>query len=104
MEPRLHLRLQVHPDHGLGNSVGHGGHPERPDSSCLLRYLHGTDRRREVAPRGETVPELVEVPFQVLFKLGDRLSVDTGGPVVGLDLLVGLEDLPLGDVKRLGRL
>ena len=104
MEQRFHLRLQIRPHDRLGDPVRHGGHAEHADplASCL-RYLHRTHRRREVRPRGHPIPELVEVPFQVPLELCDRLPVDTRGPLVGLDLLVGLPDNPLGNLKRLGR-
>ena len=103
MEQRLHLRLQIHPHHRLGDPVRHGGHAEHPHpfASCL-RYLHRTHRRREIRPRGHPIPQLVEVPLEVLLELCDRLLVDTRGPLVGLDLLVGLPDNPLGNRKRLG--
>ena len=34
------------------------------------------------------IPELVEVPFQVLLELLDRLLVDAGGTVIGVDSLI----------------
>ena len=103
VEQRLHFRLQVHADHRLGNSVRHGGHAERPCPSRLLRYLHRPDRRREIRPRRHPIPELVEVPFQVLLELCDRLPVDTSSPLIGPDFLVGLPDNPFGNLKRLRR-
>ena len=101
MEQRLHLWLQIGPHDRLGNSVRHRRHAECSRTSCFLRYLDRSNRWREVRPRGHAIPNPIEVPFQVLLELGDRLPVDTRSSLVGLDLLVGLEDDPFGDVKRL---
>jgi len=102
VEQRFHVRLQIQSHSGLGNSVRNGGHAERSHALVpRFRYLHSTDRRREIAPRGHAIPELVEVPFQVLLELRDRLPVNTSGPFVGFDLLVCLPNNPLGNRKRL---
>src|SRR4029077_11211969 len=58
-------------------------------------------RRREVAPRGQPVPELVEVTGEAGLKLRNRLSVYASRSLVGLHLLEGFPDLPLRDVERL---
>lgn len=104
MEHRLHLRLQIRPHDRLGDPVRHGGHAEDADALApCLRYLHRPDRRWEVRPRGHAIPELVEVPLEVPLELCDRLPVDTSGPLVGPDLLVGLPDNQFGNDKWLCR-
>ena len=67
----------------------------------LLRYFDRPHRRWEVTPRRQPIPELVEVPFQVPLKLLDRLAVNAGRTVIGLDSLVRLPDYPFGNRKRL---
>src|SRR5664279_4398348 len=42
-----------------------------------LRYLHGFHRWREVRPRGQPIPQPIQVVFQVLLELLDRLPVHT---------------------------
>src|SRR5450759_4627936 len=101
MEQRLHYRLQVQANDGLSNPVRDSWHTERPHSLVCLRYLHGTHRRREVTPRGHPIPDSVEVPFQVLLELRNRLPVDTRGSLIRLDLLECVPDRPFGNVKRL---
>jgi hypothetical protein len=68
-----------------------------------LRYLNSTDRRRHVAARRQPVPEFVEVPFQVPLELRDRLAIDAGGTLVGLDPQVRLPDRSFGNHERLRR-
>ena len=72
-----------------------------PRPPVLLRYLHCPHRRREVTPRRQPIPQLVQVPFQVLLKLLDRLAVDAGRAVIGLDPLIRLPDHPFGNRERL---
>jgi hypothetical protein len=61
---RLHLALQLHGCHRLGDPIGHSGHAKDPDpfAPCFW-YLHGLDRRREVAARGHAIPQLEQIPF-----------------------------------------
>src|SRR5919201_2669076 len=103
MEYRFHLRLQIQPHDRLGDAVRHGGHAKDPDLALLvlLGYFDRPYRRREVTPRGEPIPELVEVPLQVPLKRLDRLAVDTGRTIIGLDALVRFPDHPFGNRKRL---
>ena len=67
MAKRLHLRLKVISDYGLGNSVSDGGHSERPSTNCFLRYLHCTDRRRvAVALGGLLAAALVTITAELV--------------------------------------
>src|SRR6202040_1188963 len=62
VEDRLELLFQKHCCFALGHPGGHVGHAEGPyPCSMVFRYLHGSHRSREVAPRTHAVPELVEV-------------------------------------------
>ena len=78
MKERLHPGLEVPAHDGLGDPVRDGRHPEDPRAAVSLRYLHRAHRRREIAPRREPVPELVEVPVKALLELRDQLLVNTG--------------------------
>jgi hypothetical protein len=102
VEDRFDLRFQIHPDHRLGDPVGHGRHSEQtnPFASCL-GDLHRLHRRREVGARGQPVPDLVQIPVPVGLELRDRLLVDPRRPLVRLDPPKRFPDNPLGDVERL---
>ena len=102
MEHRLHLRLQVQVRDRLSDPVRDCGHAEhsRPPP-VLLRYLNRPHRRRDVAPRGHPIPDLVEVPPEVRLERLDRLLVNTRSSPVGLDPSPCLPDQPLGNHKRL---
>ena len=60
----------------------------------LLRYLHRPLRRRHIAPRGQPIPKLVQVPLEVPFKLRNRLPVNTSSALVGLHVLPRLPEQP----------
>ena len=76
---------------------------DRPPSEPLafwfrqlsLRISYPAHRRREVSSRREPVPELVEIPFQVLLELGNRLPVNPGRTFIGSNLPVCLPHQPL---------
>jgi hypothetical protein len=76
-------------------------HPERSRAAVPLRYLHRAHRRREITPRREPIPELVQVPVKVLLELRHRLAVNADATLVRLDPPIGLPNRPLGDLKRL---
>ena len=101
MKNRLHPGLQVPAHDGLGDPVRDRRHPEHSRAAIPLRYLHRTHRRGHVAPRREPIPELVEIPVKVLLELLDRLLVNAGRALVGLDPPIGLPNGPLGELKRL---
>jgi hypothetical protein len=85
MEHRLHLRLEIRPHDRLGHPIRHGGHAE--DAHALapcLGYLHRPDRRREVRSRGHAIPELVEIPLQVLSNSLIDTSSTPGAPWLAL--------------------
>src|SRR4028119_2322035 len=78
-----------------------GGRPRRAGPPSPLGDAPPPHRRREVAPRGQPVPELVEVVGEAGLELRDRLSIHSGRPLVRLHLLEGFPDFPLRDVERL---
>lgn len=101
VEQRFHPRLQVQRGHRLGDPVRNRGHAEHANPlPAGLRYLDRAHRGWEVASRGHSIPELVEVPAKVPLELLDRLPVDACGPFVGLDPLIGLPKDRFGDRKR----
>ena len=101
MEVRLHERFQSTFHHGLGNPIRDGGHPEQPLPALLLGDGYHLDGRREVTPRGQAIPEFVEVIFQMLFERCDRFPIDTGCPVISFYLSVRFPHGVLGNTKRL---
>jgi hypothetical protein len=101
MEYRFQNRLQVSLDHRYGNSVGDHGYTQWPRSSLALRYIHPAHRRREVTARAHPIPDSIEVATQVLFKLRNRLVVNSRCAVVRLNLLVCHPHFPFGNTKRL---
>lgn len=101
MKVRLHARFQSAFHHGLGNAIRYGGHPEQPLPALLLGDRDHLDGRREVAPRGQAIPEFVEVIFQLLCKRCERFPITTGCPVISFHLWVGFPHGVFGNTKRL---
>jgi hypothetical protein len=101
VEHRFHLRLQVQAHDRLRDPVRNRGHAKDSDPTAVLGDLHCTHRRREIAPRRQPIPELVEVAFQVDLELRHRHLVDPRRSLVRLDPPIGLPHHPLGDGKRL---
>src|SRR6266498_1091442 len=52
---------QVHRDDGLRYAVSHGRNTEFTYTAVTLWNLHLKNRRREIRPRGETVPDAIEI-------------------------------------------
>src|ERR1700679_2019954 len=102
MEVRFECRLQTLLNHHLSHTVGNRWNSQRPHTPIRLRDLHSFNRRRLVTPRSQSIPELVEIGSQPQLELLDRLSVDSSGAPVGLDLLVGFPDFAFGNIKRFG--
>src|SRR5208283_917853 len=81
-------------------AIRYCGHTQDPLSSRLFRNGDGTHRRRKVAARAHSVPDLVEITLQVGFELLDRLTVHAGRTSIGFDRFVGFVYLSLIDVER----
>src|SRR5664280_3285333 len=89
VEDRFDLPLQDHGGRCLRDAVRNARNAQDANTASPgLRYLHGFHRWREVRPRGQPIPQPIQVVFQVLLELLDRLPVHTGRTLVGLDLLV----------------
>jgi hypothetical protein len=100
MEHRLHPRLEHQLDHRLRDAVAHGGHAQHPRPRPMrLGDFHRAYRWREVGPRREPVPNLVQVVLHILLELGNRHLVDPGRTLVGRHPLVGLPHEHLVDVE-----
>ena len=67
----------------------------------ILRYLNGSHRPREVAPRGHPIPQPVEVVHLVGCEIVDAHSVHARRCTVRSDLLPRLENETLRNFKRL---
>ena len=67
----------------------------------ILRYLNGSHRPREVAPRGHPIPQLVEVVHLVGREIVDAHSVHARRSTVRSDLLPRLKHETLPNLKRL---
>lgn len=88
--------------HRLRHSVADARNPEGPHAVAMLfRYLHGLDRRREIALRGHAVPDPVQIVLQFLLEVLDGHAIDARSAPVLLYLLPRLPDLPLRDLERL---
>ena len=101
MEQGFQHRLQVSSDNFLGDAVGNRGNAQRSRPPVRLRNLHPTHRWRHIAARRQSVPELVKVVGKPTLEVLDRLSIYSSRSLVGLDVLEGLPDLPLGNIERL---
>ena len=67
----------------------------------ILRYLNGSHRPREIAPRRHPIPQLVEVVHLVGCEIVDAHSVHARRCTVRSDLLPRLEHETLRNFKRL---
>ena len=67
----------------------------------ILRYLNGSHRPREIAPRRHPIPQLVEVVHLVGREIVDAHSVHARRSTVRLDLLPRLKNETLSNFKRL---
>src|SRR5206468_2057327 len=103
MEDQFQDGFQVPLDDFLGDSVRDRGNSQRPGFrfAVALWDVDPPNRWRQVAPRGHSIPELVEVVREISLKVRDRLSVYSSRPLVDLHFLEGLPDFPLRNVERL---
>src|SRR6266540_1012613 len=102
MEGRLDPRLQSAGYHRLSDPVGHGRHPQNSGAPTMrLRYFHRPHRRREVAPRGHPIPDLVQIVLQIGLEVLDGAPVPPRCTLIGLDLLPRLPNLRFRDLERL---
>lgn len=101
MKSRFKNRLQKARDYHLRNSIRNRWNAQRARSTVAFGNLDATYRRRKVAARRHPIPKLVEIRLEVLFKLGNRLTVDASGSPIGFDPFVRFPNITFGDRKRL---
>src|SRR5208337_2843128 len=101
MEHGFQARLQIPTDNLLRDAIGYRRDAQRTRAAAGFGDVHPPHRWREVAPRGQPVPEPVEVARKSRLELRNRLSIHSSRSPVGLHLLEGLPDFPLRDVERL---
>src|SRR5471030_2064806 len=100
MEQRVHRRLQSRLHHLLRDPIRHGRYAQLPFPTVCFRYFHRPHRRWKVAARRHPIPNLVQVPFQVPFKIRNRLLVNPCRSMVRFYSFIRLPDLPLGNTER----
>ncbi len=88
----LQNRLQPVFDHHLRDAIRDRRYPQRSRSTRRLGYLNTLNCWRHIAARGHSVPDLVQVPHEVLVKFLNRLAIDSGTAFVGFYLLVRAPD------------
>ena len=97
----FYQRFQVN----LGYHLGHPIRDRRDSQTSLaatgLGYGYRTHWWREIAPRGHAIPDLVEVIFQLLLKICNRLRIHSGRSLVCFYPLKRLPNHPFGNLKRL---
>src|ERR1019366_6116646 len=98
-------RTSAHPKDSLDAWVvrSNRGHTEDSNSSITLRYRYLFDRRWKIAPRGQTVPQCVEIVCQVLLELSKALRINTRRTPVRLHAFPGLVHHAFRYRKRLRR-
>src|SRR5664280_950206 len=101
VEQRIYPRLQSRLHHHLCNPIRYSWNPQLPFPTVCFRYLHRPHRRWKVAARRHPIPDLVQVPFQVPFKVRNRLLIDPCRSLVRFYSFIRLPDLPLGNTERL---
>ena len=94
---------QMHRDDRLRDPISHGGNAEFAHTAVTLRDLHLKNRRREIRPRGESVPDAIEIPCEIFLERLDALAIYPRSALVGLYGLVGLPHHLLRDGERLRR-
>src|SRR5262249_36031112 len=90
MEPRFQQRLKIPANNFLGDAVSDRRNSQWSRSALCFRNVHPTNRRWKVAPRGQPVPQLVEVVSQIGLKFPYRLSIYASRSLVGLHFLESL--------------
>jgi hypothetical protein len=101
MEQRVHRRLQSRLHHHLRNPIRHSRYTQLSFPTVGFRYFHRPHRRWKVTARRHSIPDLVQVLFQVPLEVRNRLLVDPCRSLVRFYSFVRFPDLPLGNTERL---
>src|SRR5688572_13225916 len=100
MEQRFHNRLEYPWTTHLGDAIRDRRYAERPRLSIALRDVYPAHRRREITAGAHSIPQPIEIVFQILFELLNRLSVDSRCPLVCLHPFVRFPNFTFGNTKR----
>jgi hypothetical protein len=84
MKDRVEHRLDDALDYGLCDSIRHSGNTQHSRADLCLRNLYLLHRQRKVRTRRHPIPQLVQIPRQVLFEHRDRFIVDARSPRLAL--------------------
>src|SRR3982074_157276 len=98
MEHWLQNRFEISPYHHLRDAIRYGRNSQRPWRAISLWDLHAPHGRRNIAARGQPVPESIEVITQVLFELGNRLTIDARRTAICLHPLKRFPHLAFGNI------
>lgn len=99
MKVRFQYRFQHELDNRLGNPVRNCGNTQWAQTARVFWNLYKFYRGRKVTARRHAIPDLVQVPFQALFKIFYHLAIHASSATIGFDLLVGLPDQAFGNIK-----
>jgi hypothetical protein len=74
-EDRLHSRFKDHFNNHLRHTIRYGRYAQNAFPAILLRNGHRFYRRREVSSRRHSVPNTIQIPLQLQFKVVDRFFI-----------------------------
>src|SRR6266581_6671759 len=101
VEHRLHAGLEDHLRDRLRHSIGYRRDAEWALAAVVLRYFDQTHGRWEVRARRHPIPDLVEIPLEVLLERRQRLPVYPCRSAVCLHPLIRVPDELLRNVVGL---
>ncbi len=104
MKDRLQLRFQVHLDNHLGDAIPNRWNPKRSSLSVGLRDVHTSYRRWKIASGRHSVPDLIQIILEILFKLLQGHLINTTCASIRLHTLVGQTALDRCSVMAICRL
>lgn len=99
MKHRLNQWLQISLHCCLRYPVTDRRYPKLPAASVCLWNFHPYNRWRELAPRRHSVPNLIELIFQICLKILHRLPITTGATRTPFDVQISLPDKCFGYFK-----
>jgi hypothetical protein len=97
MKYRCHFRLQIHLDHHLRHTIRYGRYTQPPGSPITLGNIYGANRRREITPRGHSIPDFIQIVFKINLKIFNRLPIDSHRTLVCLYPSKGFSNHMLGN-------
>ncbi len=100
MEAWLNQRLKVHRAYHLSNAVSHCGDSKNPFPTVGFQYWNCSHRRGHITSRCHSIPEFVEIVFQLLLKLAYRYLIDPCRTLVCFYPQIRFPNCLLGNTKR----